>query len=330
MKLKEKYKKINLAKIAAIIFLGTTIFFFLEFRRLLSAINLKNNEYPFIDPARHFTKQEDFIVNIQPLREKVRSIAQEFGGSNVSIYVEFLNTGANISINPDTYIFPASLAKLPISIAAMKKVQDGDWGMDSKLVLMKNDIDANSGIEGNLLADKPVGTRFTIEELIKASLRDSDNTANDIILRNLAKEDQNKITSGIGLEQLFTKEGRISAKEYSRILRSLYTASYLNRENSQTILKWLSESDFKIFLVKGIPEGVTVSHKYGENIAQGVYSDSGIVYIPNRPYIISVMYQGDPNGDPLEEEKIASDFISQVSRESYNYFANYKNQNHED
>jgi hypothetical protein len=44
-------------------------------------------KYPFIDPARNFIDQSNYIVNIQPIREKLQKIASDFGNENISIYV---------------------------------------------------------------------------------------------------------------------------------------------------------------------------------------------------------------------------------------------------
>lgn len=282
------------------------------------------SRYPYIDFSRNFISQENYISNIQPLREKVKKMSEDFGYENVSIYIEYLNTGANISINPDLYLWPASLSKLPFAMVVMKKVENKEWSLDSELVLMSGDSNDESGDMGNLLSDNKVGTRFTIEELLKASLSNSDNTAHEILLRNISKNEFRSIIDEVGLERLFAPEGKVSAKEYSRLFRILYTASYLNRENSQKILEWLNESSFTKFLRNAVPEEVPLPHKYGENISYGVYADSGIVYLPERPYMISVMVQGDPTKDPKEEEAKAANFISSVSEEVYNYFLNIK------
>lgn len=242
------------------------------------------------------------------------------------MYIEYLNTGANISINQETYIFPASLLKLPIAMSVMKKIEIGEWSLDNELVLLDVDRDDKSGNKNDLLAKNKVGTRFTIRDLLIYSLRDSDNTAFRILYRNLSDTEIERFIEATGLEQITNKEGKISAKEYSRMLRSLYTASFLNRENSQLILSWLDESDFNEFLSKPIDPYIAFPHKYGENLNQIVFADSGIVYIPNRPYIISVMLEGDTSKSYSEEEKIkAEEFMHQVSKVTYNYFLGYNN-----
>lgn len=288
--------------------------------------NLKyNNPYPLIDISRNFVPQEHFLTNIQPLREKIKEMAKEFGAESVSIYIEYLDTGANISINPDTYVWPASLTKVPLAMAVVKKIEKGDWVFGSELVLMPGDSNDKSGDKENPLSEYPVGTRFSVERLLEELLTNSDNTAYYILLRNLHQDDLKEVIQALGMEVLFTKEGKISAKEYSRILRSLYTASFLSRENSQKILKWLSASPFDDFLVAGVGKNILFPHKYGVDDALKAYSDSGIVYLPNRPYIISVMVQGNPNGPYEEEREKAALFMKEISKEVYEYFSTANN-----
>ena len=327
MSIKDKISKIKFIKtkikiILIIILIITnvlTIIFYLYKTNPKTLRELKN-PYPMIDFSRSFISQDNFLTTINPLRERVRDMVKEFGEDKVSIYIEYINTGANISINPYLYIWPASLTKMPLALAVMKKVEKGEWKMTNELVLMKGDANMMSGVKDNPLSEYPIGTRFTIEKLIEELIINSDNTAYYILLRNLHQDDLSEVIRSLGMEALFTKEGKISAKEYSRILRALYSASFLNRENSQKILSLMSEAKFNEFLSSGLEEGVIFSHKYGEDDLLNVYSDSGIVYLENRPYIISVMIQGEKEQYYKIEKEKASVFMKELSREVYEYF----------
>lgn len=280
------------------------------------------NPYPLIDISRNFIPQEHFLTTIQPIREKVTELAGTFEkeGFEVSIYLEYLNTGANISYNPQTRIFPASLTKLPLALAVMKKVERGDWNLQNELILTHGDKDPTSGKAGELLSEYPIGTRFTIERLLEALLTHSDNTAFLILRRNLHEDDLNHVYSDLGLSDLFSDDGRMSAKEYSRLFRALYISSFLKREHSERILEMLDASPFSDFLAGPIPEGTPFPHKYGENIELLVYSDSGIVYIPNRPYLLTVMVQAPPGMPPEFSRERAERFMQEISTSAYTYF----------
>jgi beta-lactamase class A len=311
-----KANKIYLVLIIFLIITNVTSFGILIYRNNLDAAERFGSQYPLINVARNFIDQKHFITNLQPLRDDLNKLVVENGPSAISIYFEFLNTGANISINPDAKIWPASLVKVPLAMGVMKKIENGDWMEENELVLMKDDRDLAWGD----LYKKPIGSRFTIGFLLKELLTNSDNTAFRILYRNLSTDELQDIIRAVGLDELFDQEGKISAKEYSRIFRSLYTSSYLKRENSQKILKWLAESPYQEYLGQGIPEKITFSHKIGDNKNVDVILDSGIVYIPNRPYLITVTIdfsQGDMNRDK------ALELIKIISEKSYQYINDY-------
>lgn len=232
----------------------------------------------------------------------------------MTIYFEVLNTGANISVNPDLQILPASLTKLPLGMIAMKKVEKGEWTIDKEFTVLPKDIDTTSVSKEPLIS----GKNYSVETLLEKMLQESDNTAFNIFNRNITREEYDSITENIGLDQLFTREGKISAKEYSRLLRSLYYSSYLNEQYSQRLLEMLANSSIQELLVKGLPDGVKFAHKWGINGQEKVFSDSGIVYLENRPYLISVMVQGhyaNPESDHQRVKKLMED----ISKQAYSY-----------
>lgn len=270
-------------------------------------------DYPFIDVARDLIPQEHFIVNIQPLREQIQKIVKDEGHDTISVYFEFLNTGANIQINNETRYYPASLVKLPSAMVAMKKVEDGEWSMDSRLVLFEQDKDSRYGT----LYKQPVGTRFTISELLTALLTQSDNTAHRMLMRNLSEQELDELKDAIGLNDLFNEKSEVSAKEYSRLFRALYNSSFLKRDGSQKILEWLTQTPFNNSLPSGLSSETKFSHKIGEDDVEKNYLDAGIVYLPNRPYLVTVMIK-------RQSQEQAEATMGQISKAIYEYVSGYE------
>ena len=278
---------------------------------------LAENRYPLLDPARNIVAQGNFIINLTPLREELRDLVGERAASSTTLYFEFLNTGGNISINDHLSMLAASLPKLPLAMVVAKKIENGEWTYDSTLVLSESVRDDGSGE----LYKEPMGTAFTIEKLLEEMLIHSDNTAYHILLENVADADLLAIEAEIGIEQLGDSQGKTTAKEYSRLYRALYTSSFLTRENSSKILGWLLETDFDKYLASGLPRGTPFANKWGKNTNDNVYHDSGIVYIPGRPYILTVMVQGDGSWN---EDALAQDLMHDISEKVYSYIASYK------
>jgi len=269
------------------------------------------DKYNLLNPARKLIKQEDLIINFQPLRDYLNDKYE--ADQNVSLYFEYLPTGASISINKDAEFYPASLLKVPVAMAVAKKIERGEWKWTNELVLMSPDKDEHFG---DLYKEK-TGATFAIEELVRRSLSDSDNTAHFILIRNLEIEEISDVYNHMGLKQFLSTEGKMSAKQYSVLLRSLYSASYVSENNSQKLLSYLSRSQFNDFLQSGIPADVSFAHKIGIADDTITYLDSGIAYVKSRPYLLTVMVQS-------KEKTMAKGIMKNISENVYNYVREYK------
>ncbi len=90
-------------------------------------------------------------------------------------------------------------------------------------------------------------------------------------------------------------EATITVRGYASLFRILFNASYLNVENSEKVLSWLSETEYRSGLVAGVPADVKVAHKFGERLyANDIKElhDCGIIYFPENPYLLCVMTRG--------------------------------------
>jgi beta-lactamase class A len=267
----------------------------------------------FISPLRGLLPQDDFLATLQPLREELRAIVAA-SPLRTSLYLEFLNTGSNININTYERFWPASLTKLPIAIAAMREVDRGAWTRDQVLTLEASDRTTVS----SELGQAPTGTRFTLDQVLSALLRGSDNTAYQLLLRTLPAGSLEAMVEAVGLEELFDTDGRISAREYARLLRTLYTSSYLSEPSSQHVLELMNASGFPFFLRGAVPDAVPFPHKWGSYPDDHTSLDAGIVYVPNRPYMLVVMVQG--RGAAGEREAVQA-LMQQISAAAYRFFS---------
>lgn len=129
-------------------------------------------------------------------------------------------------------------------MAVMKKIEKGEWRLYNELILTKEDRDNEWGD----VYKYPIGSPITIEKLIEEMLLNSDNTAYRILYRNLSMDEVRDVFTALGLDDFFDQEGKITSKEYTRLLRSLYTANYLNPEHSQFLLKILSRTEYDDYL----------------------------------------------------------------------------------
>lgn len=272
-------------------------------------------DYPLLDPALPFYEKENLIVNIQELRDYLKALPeQNKDWADISIYFEMLSTGSNVTVNTDLKVLPASLMKLPAGMIAMKKVERGEWSMDKEFVITQENADLETGHSETT----KVGQSFPLHFLLEKMLLDSDNTSYWTIMRSFTDSERQSLPEEVGLDEEFDNNKKISAKDYTRMLRSLYSSTYLNYEHSQMLLDLLKKSKAKHLLKAGLPEDIDFAHKWGTNRLTSVYTDSGIVYPKNRPYLISVMIQGR-SGDVGVDESRANKLMKEISERAYNF-----------
>lgn len=310
-----RYKRLMLILVLTHFFVFLWTYIFLN----SSLLDDFRKQYFLIDPMRSFAQKDDLLTTVQPIREKLHDLFEKEELSYTSLYFEYLNTGANISINQDVRILTASLIKVPLAMAVMKKIEKGDWKLYNELILTKEDRDN----EWWDVYKRPIGTPISIQDLIEEMLLNSDNTAYRILYRNLSMDEVRDVFVALGLDDFFDQEWKITAKEYTRLLRSLYTANYLNLDHSQFLLEVLSRTTYDEYLGQGVPEDAIFSHKIGENTQKTVILDAGLVYIGDRVYLISMSM--DYQKEWITREK-ALELFGYVSRTIYNYISTTRNE----
>jgi len=70
----------------------------------------------------------------------------------------------------------------------------------------------------------------------------------------------------------------------------------------------LTTTAFESRIPAGVPEGIRVAHKIGNEV--GVISDAGIVFIPDKPFVLVILSQGT-------NEVIAKEKFPQLVNEIY-------------
>jgi beta-lactamase class A len=286
--------------------------------------------FKLLSPRIAWMNTEEFLkirnhyaIGYSDLKENIKNVLNHPSGEgHYGVYFEDLNTGSWIGINEKDEFVPASLLKIPIMVAVLKKVEDGDLALDQTVTLEEEDLDLYSGTLGL----KGAGHQFTIKELLTFLIKESDNTAYKTLTRKfLTVNDWAKVNTALGLSPKVGQDGRVTLtpKQYSNILRSLYYSTYIRRVFSELCLSIMSATDYNNQLPAGIPPEILISHKYGEYASPGppAYSDCGIIYYPDKPYILCVMSSG-------ATKESSEKMIREISRTVYAYVdENQKRQN---
>lgn len=285
------------------VFIGANIF------DTKSEQQAEQTEYPFLAKRLFVDNSNDVLINFSPLRT---SLNQYFEQNNLdgSLYFEYLPTGTSIRINGNDEFRAASLMKLPVAMELFKAQEKGLLDLDDKVQLKKEWLNDGYGD----LYKEGAGYELSLRELAAILLVDSDNTALRGAIEATANLDlDDRALGALDVEFSLTENGEISigSRSYGSFLKCLYFACYNSKEDSQEILKYLSETDFNERIVAGIPEGITVSHKIGvfNNQVQG---DCGIVYLKDRNYILCLMIEGQENTQTNEH-------FQNISRTVYDF-----------
>src|SRR5690606_12005229 len=81
----------------------------------------------------------------------------------------------------------SSTVKVPVAIAVLEEVDAGRLSLDEERVLGRTDFVDGAG---DMLHHDP-GARFSIATLLEKSLRDSDSTATDMLIRRIGEDHLN-------------------------------------------------------------------------------------------------------------------------------------------
>lgn len=107
---------------------------------------------------------------------------------NLGVYVKHLGSGEVVSYQAERNWYLASTVKVPLAVAVLQAVENGELSLDEELELARSDFVDGAG---DLLWHSP-GSRFTIETLLEKSITNSDSTATDMLMRHLGVESFNR------------------------------------------------------------------------------------------------------------------------------------------
>jgi len=270
------------------------------------------NKYPFLSQRvllEDYTN--DFINNFLPLRQQLHTMIDPYADS-FAIYFEYLPTGTSIGINEDTNFTAASLLKVPVVMAYLYKKESMGLTKDPTVEITAQEVNKKFGT----LYKKGAGYQINLKDAVSLALQKSDNTASLVLADNISDSDFEHVYEGLDIPLALKGDSPIiSAIQYTSVLKALYFASILNRDDSEAILHMLTRTDFHDMLPHGLPTNLPVAHKIGL-IDKQIYSDCGIVYVPNRPYALCMISKSD--------RTIARERMSAISQVIYTYVAGYK------
>ncbi len=281
------------------------------------------NGYKFIKPLM-FVDDDCESDQLMGIKQKMATIIDRYKSvgdiTTASVYLRVYAHNEWTSVNDNERFDPGSLFKVPVLIAILKQ-DELHPGFLNKSFVYNQHINAGKNVA---FASKTIqlGQTYTVKELLTYMIKYSDNNATILLEKNLDPKILQKLFSDIGLEvpNMYASQYLFNTKEYSYFMRAIYNAGYLSADHSEYAGELLSLCDFKGGILLGLPKGTRVAHKFGESGTQidKQLHESALVYLANKPYLLTVMTKGKDN-------KKLSQLIGEISQTVYNDMLNEAN-----
>lgn len=253
--------------------------------------------YNFIKPILTVDDQCE-SDNLNQTKQSVTDLIENYKKAGVissaSCYIKEFNENGWTTVNGDEKYLPGSLLKVPELIAYLKMNEIRPGTLD-KVIAYDKIIPTDRTINFSSKSIQ-LGQKYTVRELLKYMINYSDNNATVLLSNNIDFKIFKNVFTDFGLPapDFSSRSYPITAREFSVFMRSLYSSTYLNDENSEYAIQLLSKCDFKEGMIAGLPKNTKVAHKFGEagSHVEPQLSESAIIYLDNNPYTITIMTKG--------------------------------------
>ncbi len=292
----------------------------------LNVLRLKDEDLKLTRPLMMFDQpqQSDVFDN---LKSKINSIIESHKSNDkveaASVYIRSLKDGRWAAINEQQKYTPASMLKMSIMIAFLKKIE-GDTALLHEKVYVKAVDPAlqDKRNEGHYLEPHRF---YTYEELLKKMIEGSDNESANLLVEKITMAEFISLYKilNIPIDNISDINYTMNVEEMSKFYRLLYNATYLSPELSEYALQMLTHTSYHNGINRFFQNELIVAHKFGERILPGSCQvhDSGIFYIQGLPILLTVMTSGKSQA---ELEDLLAEIGKLVKTEIEGNLAYYK------
>lgn len=239
-----------------------------------------SGDYYFIEDRGWVDRSK---VYDKPLAALQILLLSKYNKPNLSIYVKQLDDDQTAEVNSNRIMYGASVTKLATIYEVQKQLQTEQLKLTDSLRYIPevHDYRGFYNPEGaGHLSKEADGKTYTVEELLKALTKDSDNVANNILSYYTTKKGSKTFQTDLKLllgSEWDLVNRNLSAKAAGLMMAELYHQDGL-------VLDYLSQTAFDDQrIAKDIP--VRVAHKTGD--ADEFRHDVAIVYA-ERPFVLSI------------------------------------------
>jgi len=223
----------------------------------------------------------------------------------------------------DHVFYAASLIKLPIALTLYSLANQQLLSLDEQLTVRAEDLVPGTGS----LQHEPPGQTYSLRELCRRMLVESDNVASNLLLRRIGFDQVNALMGQLGAGQtrverlFFDEEARLAGRRIETspqdivlVLRVLWLGELTGAAGAAELRAALAANNDRSKLPALLPAAIQVYHKSA--VVPASEHDAGIVVLPSgHHYIIVVM------SEELPDNSAGVRAITQISRLAYDYLA---------
>jgi beta-lactamase class A len=259
------------------------------------------------------------------LQKRIEQAASAAKG-RVGAGVMLLETGEAVYLNQNEQFPMQSVYKLPIAMAAMRQVDNGNLKLEQKIRVEKEDF-VRKGMASPLRDKNPNGAEVSVAELVRLSVSESDGTASDVLFRlaggaeaiqKFLEEIEVKEIAVVNTEKEIGRDWETQYRNWASpegaiaLLRALQERRGLSETSQAYLLKVLTEATTGPKRLKGLlPKGTPVAHKTGtggtRNGITGATNDIGIITLPNGKHLAVAVFVSDSPADEATRERVIAE-----------------------
>ena len=273
------------------------------------------------------------IATTEPAQNsKLKNTLEEIASSArglVGVSAVVLESGESVSLNSGEHFPMQSVYKLPISMAVMRRVDEGKIKLDQKVRVTREDFIGRAA--HSPLRDKnPNGAELTVTELLRYAISESDGTASDVLMALAGGPDAIQsylatldITDMkiVDTEKTFAQDHSAQHRNWATpvaataLLKALHERRGLSESSQSLLLKFMIESIPGKKRLKGsLPVGTVVAHKTGTSGTEAgitaATNDIGIITMPDGKHLAIAVFVAASPADAATREAV----IARVAR----------------
>lgn len=213
---------------------------------------------------------------------------------HIAMEVKDLTTGYSSGVNAASVMPAASTIKIPIMVEVFRQMQLANFDLNRRVAVLPSDKDYGSGS----ICDSPVGTTYSVSQLLSSMIDVSDNTAANMLIRLVGRSHINQTMTNLGAPHTRLYDSihtagwnvrntlRTSPEDMVSILSQMAKDDLVDEWSSKQMISILEADQINGLIPEPLPQ-VPIAHKTGS--FDDTLNDVGIVYETGSPYVIAVL-----------------------------------------